>query len=67
MSTFMLMSNSAIQIIIVSVMFIACQGTGKPITASCQKIGQQCRLKAGELGVCSPVNTGEKLACLPQH
>lgn len=47
---------------------IACEGTGFKAGKTCQKVGQQCRLdKVGELGVCSPLNEGQQLICMPQH
>ena len=47
---------------------VACEGTGSKAGKVCNKVGQQCRLaKAGELGVCSPLNEGKQLICMPQH
>lgn len=40
-------------------------GTGGPVD-TCKEIGQQCRMGAGQLGVCSANAEGE-LECVSQH
>ena len=45
----------------------ACSGSAPSDKEVCKAVGQQCKLKSGGLGVCSPQSEGASLACTPQH
>ena len=48
-----------------------CPGTGKPAQNKCTQVGQQCKRKQGELGVCTPTSPDSiqphHLECVAQH
>lgn len=55
-------------IVVMASMLAGCPqegGSGGPVD-TCEKIGQQCRMGGGQLGVCSAGADGE-LECVSQH
>lgn len=50
---------------------VGCPGTGKPTQSICTQVGQQCKRRQGELGVCTPTSPHSShphsLECVAQH
>ncbi|MCA9526504.1 MAG: hypothetical protein KC549_09455 [Myxococcales bacterium] len=52
---------------LLALLLTACGSSGEgPTPATCARVGQQCRLPTGPLGVCQRAD-GDGFVCTPQH